>query len=594
MGATIDWKRIIFLVILTGLFFPFSCFSQEFSYTHYDIADGLASATVYCMTQDKDGFIWVGTEAGVCRFDGTHFKNFTTNDGLPDIEVIQIFGDSKGRVWMAPFQRSVCFYYQGCIHNPDNDTVLRKVSLKGNIEGFAEDAAGNILIAERTGLHIVQADGKISNYDSIGLRPIRECTAISRSVSGHFLVQEGPGIWNLSGDKFSLSQSIGMPDFNPNYIALTPRWVVWREKKTQSSIGSLITKVIYHLPLDTMRYRHIGYSVPDDSTVCFCEFTGVNLLNLRDGSNRRFLPGIQVSRAFRDRDGSLWFTSLGHGLYRLNSQEIRTIVLPSENRQPAAVWSIFTAKNTLWAGTDHNKLFEVSMPACEIAKRSWVNPEAKNKIVYLDTVGNDLFAASSGSTIGRLTTQMHHLYNFPLQAKLACRKDRDEVLLGGYWGCVIYNIKKNAVTDTLWRERVTALGYYDGMIYIGTFNGLYRIDANRSITFLGKTIPFLSKRVTCVVVAPDHTLWAASADDPGMIGVRNDSVIATITQRQGLTSDICRVLLVRDSILWVGTDKGLNAIRLDQPGYPVTRYTSSDGLGSDMINTLFADSAMIY
>ncbi len=89
-------------------------------------------------------------------------------------------------------------------------------------------------------------------------------------------------------------------------------------------------------------------------------------------------------------------------------------------------------------------------------------------------------------------------------------------------------------------------------------------------------------------------MWVASYDDAGVIGVRNDTVVAVITKKQGLTSDICRTLIVKDNTLWVGTDKGLNAVSLDRPGHPVTRYTADDGLGSNMINTLYADDSMIY
>src|SRR5882757_8887778 len=105
------------------LLLSYSSLSQEYSYTHYDVKDGLAGSNAYCITQDKEGFIWVGTDAGVSRFDGTHFKNFTLEDGLPDIEVLQIFADSRGRVWMAPFSKSICYFYQGRIHNQDNDTL---------------------------------------------------------------------------------------------------------------------------------------------------------------------------------------------------------------------------------------------------------------------------------------------------------------------------------------------------------------------------------------------------------------------------------------------------------------------------------------
>src|SRR6185437_8538531 len=94
-------KSTPLLSLVLFLCISYSSYAQEYSYTHYDIADGLAGSVVYCITQDKDGFIWTGTETGVSRFDGTHFKTFTVADGLPDIEVLEMFGDSKGRVWMA-------------------------------------------------------------------------------------------------------------------------------------------------------------------------------------------------------------------------------------------------------------------------------------------------------------------------------------------------------------------------------------------------------------------------------------------------------------------------------------------------------------
>src|SRR5690349_2681678 len=96
-------KKKLLPAAIVAVLLPYILPAQEYGYTHYDITNGLAGSTVYCITQDKDGFLWTGTEAGVSRFDGTHFKNFSTKDGLPDLEVLQVFCDSKGRVWMAPF-----------------------------------------------------------------------------------------------------------------------------------------------------------------------------------------------------------------------------------------------------------------------------------------------------------------------------------------------------------------------------------------------------------------------------------------------------------------------------------------------------------
>jgi ligand-binding sensor domain-containing protein len=568
-----------------------SLFAQEYSYTHYDIQEGLAGTTAYCMTQDADGLIWVGTETGVSRFDGTHFKNYTTADGLPDIEVLKMFGDTRGRVWMAPFRKSVCYAYKGRIYNPDNDTLLRKLRLKGNIEDFAEDTAGNILIAEQKGLHLVHPDGSVVNYDSIGDRPIRECAAISSGRSGHFVVQEGQQIWSFGGSRPVAIRAITIPDIEQQEISMSREWVVWRERIVRTEILSLASGRIFYRPIDTLHFRANICSIVDDSSLCFCEFNGATLFNLLSGTSKRFLPGVQVSRAFRDRDGSLWFTTLDRGLYRVNSEEFRSVALPLQTG-PAAAFSLVRVKNSLFVGTEHSTTFRLSVPDYKIDLKKVFGADSKNKLFFLDTVGETIQVVSA-SGVGRHGLDLRPINHFDMRAKWACRKNADEIVIGTFWGCVIYNIPRNTVTDTIWRERVTALCCYDGVVYIGTFGGLYRIKPDKSVDFCGKHIPFLTKRITAIAGAPDHTIWVASADDPGIIGVRNDSVVAKITRRQGLTSDICRTLLIAGRNLWVGTDKGLNTIGLDKPGYPVTGYTAEDGLGSNMINTIYVDGPMV-
>ena len=580
------------LIYIPFFFLPYSSFSQEYGYTHYDIAEGLAGSTVYCITQDQDGFIWVGTETGVSRFDGTHFKNFTTVDGLPDIEVLQIFGDSKGRVWMAPFRKSICYYYQGRIHNQENDAVLRRIRLNGNIEGFAEDDRGNILIQERTALHLVLANGMVKEYDSIEGRPVKRCLSICRSASGHFLVEEDGRVWNFSGEGFSFFRAIAFKDSLPNYIAMSANWVVWRESPNRSAIESLTSGQISYRLFEQWHYKHITYSLPSDSLVYFNEVTGAAQFNWNSGKEVLFLPGKQVSRTFRDQDGNLWFTTLGQGLFRLNSDNFKTISLQTENQERTSVHAIAKFANYLWVGDNHNHLLKMSLPDHKIIAKT--STSAMNRVIFIDkTEENDIVIASDIG-ITRISSDMRGVWGGRPGVKSACRKSKTELLIASSWGAAVADIHTFRLTDTLWRERSTAIYYHDSAIFLGTMDGLYRINPDKSIVFLGKSIPFLRKRISSIAESDDHTFWVASYDDAGVIGIRNDRVVAAITKKQGLTSDICRTLLVHDHVLWIGTDKGLNRIELDKPGYPVTSYTSDDGLGSDMINTLYADDSIIY
>lgn len=284
--------RLVSSVLL--LFLCYSSYAQEYRYTHYDISDGLAGSTVYCITQDKDGFIWIGTETGVSRFDGTHFKTYTATDGLPDIEILQMFGDSKDRVWMAPFGNSVCYSYKGRIHNQKNDSLLRRIHLKETIEDFAEDDAGNILILERTALHWLGVDGSVSEIDSIGGHRIRNALAVCRSSSGKFQVEADGGIYAFpSPDTNPLFTFSLIPDGFSGYIWMGAASVIWRNKVT-TIMHSLTTGKTVTLPFEEVHYKHFGYCSRGDSLYYFNEITGCREFNAKTGKTRVFLPGKPV------------------------------------------------------------------------------------------------------------------------------------------------------------------------------------------------------------------------------------------------------------------------------------------------------------
>ncbi len=587
-------KYALFPIFAFLTLIPYSSFSQEYSYTHYDITEGLAGSTVYCITQDRDGFIWVGTETGVSRFDGTHFKNFTTTDGLPDIEILQLFGDSKGRVWMAPFRKSVCYYYKGRIYNQDNDSLLRAIRFKGNIENFAEDDHGNILIQERTALHLITAAGQLRQYDSIGNQPIQECRAIGRSAAGHFTVQEGQRIFDLTDKGFSFSSFIHFPDFHPNYIAMNPYWMAWREQHSRSAIRSFSTGQVFYHPFDSLGYKHISYSLVDDSLAYFNEMVGTTEYNLHTGKMQQFLPGKEVSRTFRDISGNLWFTTMGQGIYRLNSSDFRTIGAQTADGARSSVSAVRRIGQDLWFGNSHNRLFKLSLKDFKVKRDTALAYIARTRILFIDKTEDDHILVASENGLSEMTNEMHVIQGMGTGIKSVFKKNDHEFLLGSSTGVTIFNIHSFRLTDTLWRERSTAVYACSDTTYIGTLNGLYRINPDKSIFFLGQHIPFLRKRISSVVESADHILWAASFDDAGVIGIKNDRVVATITKTQGLTSDICKILIIHNNILWIGTDKGLNKVELDKPGRPVTSFTSNDGLSSDVINTLYADSAVVY
>ena len=588
-------NRTLSLVILCTFAIPCISFAQEYSYTHYGITEGLAGSTVYCITQDKDGFIWTGTETGVSRFDGTHFKNFTTKDGLPDLEILMIFGDSKGRVWMAPFRKSVCYYYKGRIYNQENDPFLARIRVKENVEGFAEDADGNILIQERNVLHQVGADSSLIRYDSLDGAPVRNCLAASRSSSGHFLAEVNGRIIEFSGKKSLHSISVPVPVINSNNIAMNAGAAVWSNRLNGYDIQLFSKKGIIRSESDRSHVRQISVSILDDSLVYSNELLGSLEYNIHTGKTRTYLRGRAVSRVFRDASGDLWFTTMGEGIFRLNSNEWKTISLVVEHAEKSSVTAINMVGNELWIGENHNYIFRFSLPNMILKSRDPCFIYMARRILFMDTIGNNAILVGGDNGLAEGTRSFHYLQTALIYGlKSAVRIDDRRLLLSSAKCAGIFDLRSFQFTDTLWRERATVVFHKEDTNYVGTQNGLYRSVKGQSIVFLGESTPFLRKRISAIAESPDGIVWIASSDDAGIIGYKNGRQVAAITRRQGLTSDICRTLLVHNNVLWVGTDKGLNRIELDKPEYHVIQYTSRDGLASDMVNIVFIDHSRVY
>ncbi len=81
--------------------------AQDWQVRHYTVNDGLPHNVGYDMHQDKQGYMWLGTDLGLARFNGTDFTNFGTDEGLEGLSIITLGETPQGKIWCSVYEKGV-------------------------------------------------------------------------------------------------------------------------------------------------------------------------------------------------------------------------------------------------------------------------------------------------------------------------------------------------------------------------------------------------------------------------------------------------------------------------------------------------------
>lgn len=577
------------LLLVSG---HFLC-SQEYGYTHYNTREGLAGSTVYCMVQDNDGFLWFGTETGVSRFDGTHFRNFTKSEGLPDNEIIQMFADSKGRIWMAPFKNTLCYYFKGKVFNAENDSLVRSIKVKSYVYRFAEDSKGNMLFLEKERLHVIGSGNQVRYHDSLAKRPIEFGVAISRNASGNFNVIERNKFYEFDvGGVPVFLKDLSPYSINPNYVACSEDMLFWRTDTFKVGVLIFDSGRMLHQPLPQ---NHINFSILDKNRFAILHQNGVTVYSIDESERpQEFLPGMRVSGIMQDTEGSLWFCTLGNGVYRLNSAFIRNSRLGNDKRLNLPVVSLTEYDNRIFAGSNNWNIYaftpgQVNPTVYKLARHDTyalvteLIPTGKSKLIYGTT--NDL-----GIIDPQARSFQRRISNIVVKA---ISKSPAGLLIGTSRNVMVVDSQSLTIIDTVWKNRATTVYYNNDTVFIGTLEGLYMMLPDRSVKFMGDLFPEFKNRITHIRKAGNGTWWMSTFDE-GILGWKPGQSLQKVTVKNGLTSNICYSIFLTDQALWVGTNKGLNKIDLSKKDLPIKTFTVSSGLLSDVIHAIYVGGTSVY
>ncbi|WP_111597840.1 sensor histidine kinase [Chitinophaga skermanii] len=583
--------RYIAFVLLASCLLTRTAKGQGLLIRNYNVKDGLTNATVNAVVQDMDGFIWFATPTGVSRFDGKRFRNYAKKDGLPDNEVIKLAADSKNRVWFFTYSGKLSFYSNNYIHNENNDSSLVYDSRGFHMLYAFEEKS------KMTWFHT--SANKVSRYN--GRKTVHDDRL---GVVDLFYWLKMDTLFKPLQQYFPLSSLLELNERSPEvsvhaYYGNMDREFSNRVKSHPVLIlgNDLYT---YNAKAITPFLRGRDMGIRDEiSSVCIDRdnlWIGTQralyvIRNYFKGETRisKLLENHYVTSILSDRDGNIWITTYGDGVYYIPNKNFYFSYLDNTNGLYShSVFSVF--KN--------GKVSDLLLIGQNAGILTTMDNRGNTRQLSLDSTGGrnsvlNMIPAANKSDV--LINTDNAVYSFDLLSQKirllqSIRAVRDiDVSTTGKIRIATYNriitlpanTQEIAPADILITS-LASLG--DSAYYVGTNNGLYIGKENEPFVSLKDNDSLLRHSIKDLKLV-NGKLWIGTSDN-GICVMENRKVIKQFTTRDNLTSDICQQLYYDGgNRLYVATNKGVSVLNTNTMEH-IGNITSNDGLNSDDVRNL--------
>lgn len=596
-------KKLLVLILASLLSLTAS--SQQYYSKNFSKEDGLPGSEVYDLLQDKDGYIWLATSFGVCRYDGYEFKTYTTKDGLADNSTISLSMDPKGRIWCSAYGGELSYFEDGRFTAHPLNNEIKKHSL-GFVELFV-DSLDNLYFTSMSNEsvnvkithdhQIIVNDKRFSDTEhadyTISFQPTSFgvlWTALNgskKSYSGNNLLKKEGDTFYLKYGKFGKGNFFKYEKISENeFLISTNQWLF------HIANDKVISEISYSSRVNDIymdAQSSFWISVANDGVF---QYKDKNLQSIP----QRYFQGTTVSNVIQDRDKNYWFSTNGQGIFVIPSLDIHLLDFPELDDSKIAALKAFG--DHIYFSNWDARLFRYN-PAKNTIKRIdetyFNNRHEICSDLLIDRNSRKWIVGTDELCFAKDDTPLHadfenHGYNI-----IELKDGR--VALASYFGLNLYEGTQRTHYSNgeglMLRLRVL---YEDNneVLWLGTLDGLYSYS-NDTYKYEGNRHPILNERITALI--GNTNVLVVGTRGKGLVFVK-DTVCYNISQQHGIRgNNIQSLFLENDSTLWIGTNEGLSKLSFfinDTIEVSSTNYTKWDGLPSNNIINIIEKNGILY
>lgn len=604
-----------FLLFVFFLLSFISGFSQAYQFKTYSIDNGISQPYIYTINQDKNGYLWIGTGEGLCKFDGVSFKSFYTTDGIAENFVTASHKDQNRNLWLGFNQGGVSFYdgktfksinTSGFAKSPvtsivtdaagnawcstQNDGIFRvskkfEVSVfkiefdKENIYSIELIQNNKLLVGTATGLkyyELIGVEQKPKLLSIISAIPETQihCIVKKRNSTSLWIGTEDEGLYLLTPQAYEKFKAI--PIGNDLDIKLPNIQDVYEDGQSNlwvATFGNGLVKLF--LSPSQLKYTDFLH------------------LSEENGLGNNYIKSI-----YADHEGNVWAGTYGTGIVHI-TDNFFSFFKHSDKQYSNNVTALIITDKEKWFGLE-NGLLKIDLDTKEKwfffgADKGFVND--KVTAIYRSN-SNQLYIGTEKSGLFLLDEKTNHftkvyLHDDELCNSINCITGYDNTL----WVATKDGLFKLDNDKKILSHFTTENGlphnninyiYYNqkNTLLIGTHsNFLTSININTE-KIVNRKIYDASDLLTITGIIEDskHSIWASTFGN-GVFKI--DETIARYTTDKGLASNYCYGIVEDGSgNVWVGHRMGLSRIKTQKNTIDV--YNKNEGILGDCNYNAFA------
>jgi ligand-binding sensor domain-containing protein len=557
--------------------------AQQYNFISYNVEDGLAQSQVLDISQDKLGYLWIGTASGLSRFDGVNFVNYSIDDGLPDNNVKKVYRSESGDIWVATAK--------GLSQVVNQDIISFTFKEQYRINDMVE-FQGKLYLASNNGL--IEFNGAdfhvIPSTKDIYIRTICNIDEEQLICGGRM------GLHVYNGTVFKPYELPSYSSLNIMEMKIFQEEIYIAARNVGLLKFNFKTKKTVQFQLD--QERVLSFAIHEDFIFGVGTNDGGFMISEHEKvdyfSSQNGLISDNLKCVFIDAEGNVWLGTDGKGMLKFSGKSIVSYTTQdrlssdfvmgiNQTKSGEYVFGTYDAGVTRWSAENETEFI-------------FGKDNIADNTVWTIAKGNKdemWYGTSSGLTILNEENKLvpHPLLGVNRKFRTILRLNDSLALLGGDDGMTVLEKSSSYLTHS--ELNINKLILLNDKVYCAAFDGLFVFNDKYNLDEYER-INLPVENINTITADAWGNLWIGTINGLYIMNEEKEFYRFPLDEREYRAKTILGLIQTTKDDIWISTMNGVYMVEFRdelENGYRVFNYGISEGLINMEcnINALYED-----